>query len=200
LAAVSERNGRQLDDMKNVRALRRMMLFVAAACLIFLAGRPMIVVGQEVAIGSATARVLANIIVTAVNPLDFGDIFQGVPKRVANNEGGAAIFSITGQAGAGVSLYMQLPEYLSLSDGSDRMVIIFGATDASIDTTGAANPEGMNGSLGWQNVNPNNLPSAAVIGTSGTNIYLGGSVRPSTNQRAGNYSGDIVITAAYDGT
>ena len=158
------------------------------------------VLAQEVAVGSATARVLANIMVTASSPLDFGDIFQGVPKRVANNEAEAAVFSITGQAGAGVSIYLQLPEYLSLSDGSDRMVISFGPTDISVDTTGAGNPAGMNSSRGWQNTNPYNLPAAAVIGSSGTDIYLGGSVIPSVNQRAGNYSADIIITAAYDGT
>lgn len=154
---------------------------------------------QDVAVGSATARVLANITVTALSPLDFGDIFQGVPKSVENNDAEAAVFSITGQAGAGITIYLQLPEYLSLSDGSDRLTIVFGATDVSVDTTGAANPAGMAGTDGWQNVNPHNLP-AAVIGSVATDIYLGGSVNPSINQKAGNYNGDIVITAAYDGT
>lgn len=154
---------------------------------------------QDVAIGSATARVLANITVTSLSPLDFGDIFQGVPKSVENNEAEAAIFTITGQAGAGITIYLQLPEYLSLSDGSDRLNIVFGSNDVSVDTTGAANPAGMVGANGWQNVNPYNLP-AAVVGSVGTDIYLGGSVNPSINQKAGSYSGDIIITAAYDGT
>jgi hypothetical protein len=155
---------------------------------------------QEVAVGSATARVLANITVTSTAPLDFGDIFQGVPAVVANNNASAAIFSIIGESGAGITIFMQLPEYVSLSDGSDRMQIIFGSTDASVDTTGTGNPAGMNGSLGWQNTNPYNLPAATVIGSSGTSIYLGGKVAPSANQKAGSYSGDIVVTVSYNGS
>jgi hypothetical protein len=58
----------------------------------------------------------------------------------------------------------------------------------------------MNGSLGWQNANPFNLPPATVIGSSGTNIYLGGKVAPSVNQKAGSYSGDIVVTVSYNGS
>jgi hypothetical protein len=171
----------------------------ATIIALIVAGYPIAAEAQDVAVGSATARVLANITVTAVSPLDLGDIFQGVPKSLASNDPNAAIFSIIGQAGAGISIYLQLPEYLSLSDGSDRLAIVFKSTDASVDTTGASNPAGMNGASGWQNVNPHNLP-AAVVGSSGTDIYLGGSVNPSINQKAGNYDGDIVITASYDGT
>jgi hypothetical protein len=173
---------------------------IAAALIFFvIVSRFEFCEAQDVAVGSATARVLANITVTALSPLDFGDIFQGVPKSVENNDAEAAIFSIAGQAGAGITIYLQLPEYLSLSDGSDRLPIVFGGTDASIDTTGAANPSGMAAADGWQNVNPYNLP-AAVVGSVATDVYLGGTVNPSINQKAGNYSGDIVITAAYDGT
>jgi hypothetical protein len=154
---------------------------------------------QEVAVGTVSARVLANITVTANAALDFGDIFQGVPTSITNNNANAAIFTIVGESGAGIAIFMQLPEYVSLSDGSDRMPIIFGATDASIDTTGAGDPAAMGAGLGWQNVNPYNLPAAAIIGSSGTNIYLGGKVTPSVNQKAGNYSNDIIVTVSYNG-
>jgi hypothetical protein len=174
-------------------------LMIAAFVLIAIAAQINLSWAQDVAVGSATARVLANITVTALSPLDFGDIFQGVPKTVENNDAEAAVFSITGQAGAGITIYLQLPEYLSLSDGSDRLTIVFGATDVSVDTTGAANPAGMEGTDGWQNVNPHNIP-AVVVGSVATDIYLGGSVNPSINQKAGNYNGDIIITAAYDGS
>jgi hypothetical protein len=130
--------------------------------------------------------------------LSFGDILQGVSTAVANNDAHAAIFTIAAESNAGISIYMQLPEYLSLSDGSDHMPIIFRSTDASIDTTGAGDPAGMNGSDGWQNVNPYSLPSAAIVGFNGTNIYLGGSVTPSINQKAGNYVGDVVVTVSYN--
>ncbi len=156
--------------------------------------------GQDVAVGSATATVVTTISVTASSPLAFGDVMQGVPASIANNNASAAIFEITGQAGSGADLYLQLPEYLALSDGSDRMTITFGSTDASVDTTGAADPAAMNAGKGWQNTNPYNLPAAAVIGAAGTDVYLGGKVIPSPSQKAGNYSGDIILTVAYNGS
>lgn len=161
---------------------------------------PCVAAGQDVAVGSATATVVTTISVTASSPLAFGDVMQGVPSSVANNNSSAAIFEITGQGGSGADLYLQLPEYLTLSDGSDRITITFNSTDASVDTTGAGDPATMDASKGWQNTNPYNLPAAAVIGAAGTDVYLGGKVIPSPNQKAGSYSGDIVLTVAYNGS
>jgi len=155
---------------------------------------------QEVAIGTATATVLAAVTVTASGALAFGNVFQGVPKTVANDNGSAGIFSVTGQADAGITLYFQLPDYLALSDGSDRMTISFSATDCSVDTTGAGDPTGMNGTKGWEDTNPRSLPGTIQIGSSGTSVYVGGKVTPSLNQSAGSYSGDIILTVSYNGT
>ncbi len=155
---------------------------------------------QETAIGTATATVLASITVSATSALTFGDVFQGVPSTVADNDGSAAIFDISGQADAGVNVYIQLPEYLALSDGSDRMQISFSATDCSVDTTGAADPTTMAGTKGWQDVDPRSLPGTITIGSTGTSIYLGGKVTPSLFQQAGSYSGDIILTVSYNGS
>jgi hypothetical protein len=155
--------------------------------------------GQDAAVGQAQATVLAVLQVTAASPLEFGEVMQGVRKSIANSNDSAAIFEISGEAGAGIEAYLQLPEYMSLSDNSDRMRISFGATDCSIDTTGAGSPSGMAAGDGWQNENPYNLPSAIVIGGSGTDFYLGGTVWPSVGQKAGSYSADIIITVAYNG-
>lgn len=186
--------------MVNKDLIRLSWAWLLIALAIILYPGVLTLYAQEVAVGSATARVLANITVTATAPLDFGDIFQGVPASIANNNADAGIFSIIGESGAGISIFMQLPEYVSLSDGSDRMQVVFGASDASVDTSGAGNPTGMNGSLGWQNINPNNIPAATVIGSGGTNIYLGGKVTPSVNQKSGTYSGDIIVTVSYNGS
>lgn len=182
--------------------LKRPRKLAGAPAVVVLAvlSLPCVVAGQDVAVGSATATVVTTISVTASSPLALGDIMQGVPSSVANNNASAAIFEITGQGGSGVDLYLQLPEYLALSDGSDRMTITFSSTDASVDTTGAGDPTTMNASNGWQNTNPYNLPAAAVIGAAGTDVYLGGKVIPSPNQKAGSYSGDIVLTVAYNGS
>jgi hypothetical protein len=160
-------------------------------------------IAQDIASGSATATVQTAISITANQPLDFGQIFQGVPKAIgANNDDSCAIFTIAGQGGAGINLQLSLPEYISLSDGSARMNIIFNSTTASVDTSNTATPSTMIGADGWINQNPYLLPAGAVIGSPGNNtkIYLGGKVVPSGNQKPGNYSGDIVLSVSYNGS
>ncbi|MFH2048290.1 MAG: hypothetical protein ABIJ12_02500 [bacterium] len=154
---------------------------------------------QEVAVGSATATVLTALTVTSSSGITFGNVYQGVAKTIDNTDADAGIFKVTGQVDAGISLYFQMPEYLALSDGSSRMNISFNSTDCSVDTTGADSPTTMNGTKGWLDTDPRNLPGAVQIGSSGTSIYLGSKVTPSIYQAAGNYSGDIILTVSYNG-
>ncbi len=160
---------------------------------------PRSAVAQDVAVGQAEAVVLTVVSVTSSASLDFGDVLQGVPTSIANNNASAAIFEIAGETDAGVDLYLLLPQQMHLADNSDRMPIIFSSTDASIDTTGAGDPPGMAGGKGWQNVNPNSLPTAVTIGSAGTDLYLGGTTVPSPNQKAGAYAADVVLTVSYNG-
>ena len=155
---------------------------------------------QDVAVGQATATVLATLAVSSTAAMAFGNVYQGISSSIANNNASAGIFAITGAASAGISIFLALPDYLALSDGSDRMTISFSSTDASVDSLGAGNPTTMVGGAGWQNTNPHNLPAATVIGSGGTtNLYLGGKVLPSIDQTAGAYTGDIILTVAYTG-
>jgi hypothetical protein len=157
---------------------------------------------QDVANALATATVQTAITVSASQPLEFGNVFQGIPKSIGDNmDDSSAIFIVTGQAGAGINIQFSLPEYLSLPDGSDRMSVVFRSTDAAVDTSNTATPSTMAAGDGWVNQNPYLLPSAAVIGSPGSNtkIYLGGRVVPSGNQKAGVYSGDIVLSVFYNG-
>jgi len=157
---------------------------------------------QDIASAQATATVQAAITVVATQPLNFGDVYIGIPKAIGySNDDSSAIFTITGQAGAGINVLLTLPEYLSLADGSDRMTLVFRNNDAAVDTSNTATPSSMIGADGWINQNPYNLPAAAAIGSPGSNtkIYLGGKVVPSANQKAGNYSGDIVLSVSYNG-
>lgn len=157
---------------------------------------------QDVANALATATVQTAITVAATQALDFGNVFQGMPKTIGNNmDDSSAIFTITGQGGAGINLQLALPEYLSLPDGSDRMSVIFRSADAAVDTSNTATPSTMAAGDGWINQNPYLLPAGAVIGSSGSNtkLYLGGRVVPSSNQKAGVYSGNIVLSVSYNG-
>lgn len=155
---------------------------------------------QDVAVGQATATVLATLTVSATAALAFGNVYQGVTTTIGNNNASAGIFTITGAASAGVSIFLALPDYVALSDGSDRMTIAFSSTDASVDSLGGGDPTTMVGGAGWQNTNPHNLPAGTVIGSGGTtNIYLGGKAIPAIDQTAGAYTGDIILTVAYNG-
>lgn len=155
---------------------------------------------QDVAVGQATATVLAVLAVTSTAALVFGNVYQGVPKSIAKDNASAGVFTITGQEDAVIAIYMQLPDYLATATGDDRMVIAFNSTDCNVDTTGAAAPAGFVAADGWIDQNPYNVTGATDIGSVGTNIYLGGQVLPSVDQTAGAYTGDIVLTVAYTGT
>jgi len=177
-------------------------LIAAIIAFIFILGLPVQTMAQDVASAQATATVQSAITVTATQALSFGDVLIGVPKTIGwNNEDSCAIFTITGQGGAGINISFMLPEYLSLADGSDRLNVVFRSNDAAVDTSNTATPSSMVAGDGWINQNPYILPSAAVIGSTGSNtkIYLGARVAPSGNQKAGNYSGDIVLSVSYNG-
>jgi len=155
---------------------------------------------QDVAVGQATATVLAILTVTATSALAFGNVYQGVPKSITKDNAAAGIFRIVGEEDADVAIYFQLPDYLSTATGDDRMVISFSTTDLNVDTTAASDPAGFVAADGWINQDPHNVTSAADIGSTATDLYLGGEVIPSVDQTAGAYTGDIVLTVAYTGT
>jgi hypothetical protein len=161
---------------------------------------------QDVANGQATANVMPALIVTAVQDLQFGQVYQGVAKSTPNNDDvNSGIFSIVGAAGVGISVFLTLPDYIALADGSDRMTIAFGLTDAIVDTN-ATSPATAGAGDGWLDVNPRDLGSLAPAGvrigsvTAQTNLYLGSRVTPSIDQKAGPYAGDITCTVSYNGT
>ena len=117
---------------------------------------------QDVANGQATATVQAALAVTATNNLIFGNVLQGVAKTVGNNvDASSGQFAITGQGSAGISVYLTMPTYMALADGSDRMTIAFANTDAIVDTT-VATPATAVAADGGVDVNPRGLNSLAA--------------------------------------
>ena len=181
---------------------KHFLLSILGLALVLLLALPGHHQAQEVANGLAIANVLTGLSVTAVQDLDFGDVLQGVAKSVPNNDAAnSGIFVITGQPGAGISVYMALPAYLATATGDDRMNITFGVTDGSIDSTGNSDPSTFGD--GWPNINPFALPSNLTIGSavpSQTAIFLGGRVIPSIDQLSGPYSAEVIVTVAYTGS
>jgi hypothetical protein len=179
------------------------MTFLALAMVMMLVSSA--AMAQDVANGSATATVVTPLTVVASSPLAFGVVYQGVPKAVSKNVVEAGVFDITGQANADLLLYLSLPEFIATATGDDRMVIAFADNTLDIDTAGIAlgDPTAFVG--GWQGEDPNNPMGVAgadpCIGDAGyCSLYLGGRVIPTLDQTAGAYTGDIVLTVAYQGT
>nr|MBN2276120.1 hypothetical protein [candidate division Zixibacteria bacterium] len=155
---------------------------------------------QDVAVGQATANVLAVLAVSATHDLAFGDVLQGVPaiadKTVIANAG---VFQITGEGTKEISMYLQLPDYLWNSTNTDRLVIAFSNTDADLDTTAAGTPAAHGGGA-VVDQDPHNLPDTPLGGADNIlQIFMGGTVYPTVDQRADAYAADIVLTVAYTG-
>ena len=155
---------------------------------------------QDIATGAATANVLAVLSVTATHDLAFGDVLQGVPKIADKTViADAGVFQITGAGGKEISMYMQLPDYLWNSTNTDRLFIAFNDTDADIDTTLAGIPSA-HGAGAVVNQNPHALPDMNLGGADNIlQIFLGGTVHPTIDQRADAYMADIILTVAYTG-
>jgi hypothetical protein len=188
--------------MKSMPIWLRRVTFVAA--LVTLAATMPLVSAQsqDVAVGQAQATVLAVLAVAATQPLDFGNVYQGVAKtQDETSDASSGIFTITGQASANISCFFQLPEYVALANGTDRMPIAFSSTDGTFSVLAAGAPSTPSApGVGAQlNINPRNM-TGTTVGVGGTSqIFLGGKVIPSVNQAAGSYSADIVLTVAYSG-
>ncbi len=124
--------------MKNIRDNKRIISTIVCVLSCFAFTN---VSAQDVANGSATANVQTALAIVSTQDLQFGSVFQGVSKTVANSDAAASgIFAITGSAGSGISAYMTLPQYISTATGDDRMNIAFNNSDLSVDSTSNADP------------------------------------------------------------
>ena len=176
------------------------LLLGMAVCLCFGGA----VNAQEMGTGQATATVLAVLVVTAEADLQFGDVMQGVPKDASKIViGEAGEFKVVGEGGKEVTLDLDLPEYLWNSAGGseDRLAISFSATDADIAITAASTPA-VHGLGATTDQNPAALGNHNLGAAAPDNllwVYLGGTVHPTVDQRAGSYAADIIFTAAYTG-
>ncbi len=181
--------------------IKEIILFIITVNMILLSGIGS-ASGQGIGTGSASATIVTPLSVSADTQLKFGNVSQGVPKKVNRTATGvdttAAIFSVSGEDLAGITIQFTLPQYMYNSSG-DQMQIIFENDNCTIDSL-AGTPDSPGGGA-WVGENPYNLPGANIGATNGsTSIYLGGKVVPSMQQAAGSYSADIVISVAYDGT
>jgi hypothetical protein len=164
---------------------------------------PSIICAQDVGTGVATATVLATLSVTATHDLAFGNVLQGVQKSADKTViADAGVFQVDGAGGSEISMYLQLPPYLWNNTGGseDRLICAFSTTNADLDTTAAGTPAA-HGAGALVDQNPHGLPDTEIGATDNVlQIFLGGTVYPAVDQRAGAYTADIILTVAYTGT
>ncbi len=167
-----------------------------------LIGPSIIIKAQDVGTGIATANVLAALTVTSTHDLAFGDVVQGVQKIADKTVvAEAGVFQVTGAGGSEISMYLQLPPYLwnNTPNNEDRLICAFTTTDADIDTTAVGTPAA-HGAGALVDLDPHGLPDTAIgVADNILQIFLGGTVYPSVDQRAGSYTADIILTVAYTG-
>lgn len=131
---------------------------------------------------------------TAVNDLDFGNVFPGIPKMVdKKSAGSAAEFTIAGIEGEEVLINFTLPVHLT--NGTHRLLMIFADTSCAVDST---NPPDQSNPI-WDDQDPRQTITA-TIGSAGLSVWLGGQVIPNQVQESGGYSGEIVIFVTASGT
>jgi hypothetical protein len=123
----------------------------------------------------------------ALNALDFGTIFPGIPSSVSAFDGHhAGAFQVRGSEGASVRVEFVLPPALLAEDGA-RLPIDFGPRDGYADFSGDREGHGRRFD-----------PHAPVLGCLGEEgrLYLriGGTVRPDVSQRRGRYRATIFLT------
>jgi hypothetical protein len=191
--------------MKRIRARHLPQIAITAGLLVAVLFLVRSSFTQDVATGEATGTVLSGLSVVATQDLQFGDILQGVAKTIGRDvDAASGIFTISGNRGSGLDVYLTLPDYIALADGSDRMTISFSTTDCAVDTNNAT-PSTILIADGFIDEDPHDMPSGIQVGNGGagtneTRIYIGGRVTPSVDQTAGAYAGSIICYAAYNGT
>jgi hypothetical protein len=125
----------------------------------------------------------------ALNELDFGTVFPGIPASVsASDPHHAGLFQVTGPKGASVRVEFVLPG--ALAAGGALLPLAFGPRDGYADFSRGRPPRGLSFD-----------PHAPVIGSLGPNgslyLRLGGTALPERTQPGGEYRATIFMTV-YD--
>jgi hypothetical protein len=139
----------------------------------------------------AYAQVGRPVIVQPRRDLQAGDVFAGVPKSVSRlDPTNSGMYRILGRRDAEITITFTLPATLQSAAG-DALPIQFGPNDAGFSWL-----QDQSMSVGFDP----QVPYTVRLDSRGrAYIWLGGTVTPSSNQPAGYYESDVVLTASYTG-
>jgi hypothetical protein len=126
--------------------------------------------------------------VTGVRPLAFGTVVPGVPSVVLRTDPvNSGQFDLKGHPGGSVSLTFLLPAVMTGPAGA-TMVLVFGANDAGFSAS-----QSINSQVAFDP----RTPYLATLSGNRASVFLGGTVNPSTGQRAGSYTGTVTLTVVF---
>jgi hypothetical protein len=141
---------------------------------------------QNNASASVTATVQQPITVTKNNDLSFGSVFPGLDKSIAVTVGGAAKFTVSGQATTPVNLTFTLPA--TIASGGNNLTIN--------SWTGHYNT--VDAPTGGTSFTPSPSATTATLAAGGSlYVYVGATASPTASQPAGSYSGTMTMTVVY---
>lgn len=153
---------------------------------------------QETGTILATATVISGLRVDGDRNLNFGSVLPGVNKSVNKQVDGtfAGQWTITGSPSAEVVIDFVLPNFLYTIDSTASLPIAFGNADAAYDNgTGG----GQTAPAGELNPNGPSAPMDLGAADGAIIVWIGGTVMPAVWQTGGDYSADVILTAAYTG-
>jgi len=136
---------------------------------------------------TATASVQSPIAVAGAQNLAFGNVFPGVAKTVAYSDAtNAGRFDVTGQASTPVTYSFSLPANLT-SAGNNLPI---GSWSGYVNTTSSTS--------GGSAITPSTTPAGATLSAGGgLYFFVGATVTPPSNLRAGSYTGTVTLTVSY---
>ena len=141
---------------------------------------------QNNASATVSATVQQPITVTKNNDLSFGSVFPGVDKSIAVTAGGAAKFTVAGQASTPVNLTFTIPATIA-SSGNNLTLASWTGHHATTDVTS-----------GGTTFTPSaSATSATLSGSGALYVYVGATAQPTSTQAAGSYSGSMTMTVVY---
>jgi hypothetical protein len=141
---------------------------------------------QNNASATITATVQQPITVTKNNDLSFGNVFPGVDKSIAVTAGGAAKFTVAGQASTAVNLTFSTPA--TIASGGNNLAL----------ASWTGHYSGTDLPTGGTSFTPSPSATSATLNGSGAlYVYVGATAQPTTTQAAGSYSGNVTMTVVY---
>ena len=130
-------------------------------------------------------------VIGGVRALDFGTLLPGVQSTVLPTDPAkSGQFNITGQKFAEVEVWLTLPAQMTGPAGAS-IPLSFDPSSAGRSNTGSITDQVA--------VDPRTRFTLTLSGTGRGFVYLGGTLLPAGQQRAGAYTATITLTAAYTG-